>query len=112
MCQSKQKGRKRTLQNKVVGKETVQTKDESDDENMLLKKRRKTEKRQIPSIRFNPSLGHLPSIDKSGLVRCKYEGCPKKDFKSYVLCSTCGVHLCFCVESNRNCFAEYHSIPK
>lgn len=110
--QSKENSRKRALQNKNEKKETVQENDGAVEENMTLKKRRKTEKRTIPSIRFNPSLGHFPSIEKSGLVRCKYEGCPKKDSKSYVLCSTCGVHLCFCVESNRNCFAAYHSIPK
>lgn len=106
------KGRKRALKTIIEKNETVQENDGSKEEDIATKKQRKSEKRPIPSIRFDFSLGHLPSIDKSRKVRCKYEGCPNSNFKSYVLCSTCDVHLCFCIEANRNCFAEYHKIKK
>lgn len=106
----KQKGRKRKQQNMMEKEETVPLDDKAREENMASKKQRKSEKRPIPSIRFDPSLGHLPSIDKSSLKRCKYEGCPNINFKSYVFCKTCGVHLCFCIQSGRNCFADFHTI--
>lgn len=106
----KQKGRKRKQQNMMEKEETVPLDDKAREENMTSKKQRKSEKRPIPSIRFNPSLGHLPSIDKSSLKRCKYEGCPNINFKSYVFCTTCRVHLCFCIQSGRNCFADFHTI--
>lgn len=79
-------------------------------ENIAPQKQHKTsEKRPSPSIRFNYALGHLPQIDKNRLVRCKNEGCKHK---SVVYCPKCNVHLCICIASDRNCFADYHTIPK
>lgn len=76
-------------------------------ENAVPKKQFKTEKKPKISDRFNKTLEHLPRIDKSRLVRCKYEGCNKK---SYISCNLCNVHLCICVIENRNCFANFHTL--
>lgn len=69
------------------------------------KKQQKSEKKPNTSVRFDYSLGHFPSIDKSKQVRCKNAKCDKKTF---VFCSICNVHLCLCVQENRNCFADFH----
>lgn len=106
----KQNRRKRLSKKVFEKKQTVCEDNEAEEENQAPNKRRKTEKNPVPTTRFNPSLGHLPRIDKTRLVRCKFEGCPKKDAKSYISCPTCNVHLCLSVESNRNCFAKYHTI--
>lgn len=76
-------------------------------ENTAPAKRCKSERKPNPSVRFNCTHGHLPQIDKSKSVRCKNEGCQKR---TYILCSTCNIHLCVCVNENRNCFAEFHTI--
>lgn len=78
-------------------------------ENVPPGKRYKTEKKPNPSVRFDQMLGHLPKIDKSRLVRCKNEGCDKK---SYIICSACNVHLCICVNEERNCFEDIHTLKK
>lgn len=79
------------------------------DDDVDSKKRRKTEKRPLPSIRFNLSLGHLPEMDKNVKVRCKNEECDKK---TYVFCPICDVHLCFCINDERNCFSSFHKLKK
>lgn len=77
-------------------------------ENVAPKKRQKSsEKKPKSSVQFNPSLKHLPKIDKSRLVRCKNAGCPHK---THILCPVCSVHLCICIKSSRNCFTDYHTI--
>lgn len=73
------------------------------------KKSRMSEKQPDPSTRFDYSLGHFPLIDRSRRVRCKNKEC---DQKSYIFCSVCEVHLCICLNENRNCFTEYHTIKK
>lgn len=70
-------------------------------------KKPKSEKRPNPKQRFN-DVKHLPVIDKSKLVRCKKEGC---EGKSYVSCSDCKVQLCLNIQSNRNCFKDFHALP-
>lgn len=67
-----------------------------------------TEKMPELSIRFDLTLGHLPKIDKSTRVRCKYEMCGQK---SSISCTECNVHLCICTKSERNCFTDFHTIP-
>lgn len=80
-----------------------------DTENTPPKKRYKSEKMPPISVRFDHSNTHFPEIDKSrGVVRCK-NGCNKK---TYVICSTCKVHLCICIEDDRNCFKDFHMLPK
>lgn len=106
VMKANQRGLKRTL------RDISQNDDVAPNENIAPKKERKSEKRPTPSIRFDYSLGHFPIIDKSRKVRCKYEGCPNTNFKSYVSCSICNVHLCFCVEADRNCFTDFHKIKK
>lgn len=75
----------------------------------ILKKRPKSEKLPVPSVRFD-NMNHLPKIDKTRQVRCKNESCKNK--KTYIFCSKCQVHLCICVVENRNCFEEFHTINK
>lgn len=74
-------------------------------ENTVPSKRGKREKKTPLSVRFGHSSTHFPVIDKTRVVRCKNEGCLGK---SYVRCPTCDVHLCFCIQDNRNCFTDYH----
>lgn len=69
------------------------------------KKQHKTEKKPNADVRFDYSLGHFPKIDKVRTVRCKNSKCNKKTF---VYCSVCNVHLCICVNENRNCFEDFH----
>lgn len=77
-------------------------------ENIPPKKRNQaTEKRPCPSVRFDLSLGHLPKIEKGRQVRCKNEDCIHK---TNIKCSVCGVHLCICIPSDRNCFSHFHTL--
>lgn len=47
---------------------------------------------------------HFPEYDTNTYAsRCKNEDC---DFKTNVICSKCGVHLCFV--RGRNCFKDFH----
>lgn len=70
---------------------------------------RKSEKKPNSSFRFNYAHGHFPKINKDRLVRCKNEECKNK---TNIFCSACNIHLCICIASDRNCFTEYHEIPK
>lgn len=102
------KARKRTLEN--IAEMRVLTQEENTvPKGIPPPEKCKSEKRPNPSIRFNYSLGHFPHIDKSRTVRCKNNECDKK---TYVFCSICNVHLCFCLNENRNCFKDFHTIKK
>lgn len=94
----KQKGRKRKHES-ISGKvDTVQ-------KDVPKKKQHESEKKPSASIRFDYSLGHFLLIDKSRKVRCKNSEC---NGKTFVSCSICKVHLCVCVNENRNCFTDFH----
>ncbi|CAF3966046.1 unnamed protein product [Rotaria sp. Silwood1] len=55
-------------------------------------------------IRYDGS-NHWPTfISAINTTRCKNENCSKK---TYWECSKCYVHLC--LNSNKNCFTQYHS---
>lgn len=71
-----------------------------------VKKRNKTEKRPPNKVRYD-TINHFPKIDKSHAVRCKNEDC---NFKTFMLCMKCKVHLCLVDE--RNCFTQFHFIDK
>lgn len=78
---------------------------ESQELNIAKKKKyNSTEKKPADSVRYD-ELRHYPKIDKSRIVRCKYEGCKKK---TYIYCTKCNVHLCLCTIENRNCFTKFH----
>lgn len=100
--------KRRILQNKpeenIAARENV-----ANDVDVAPKKLRKSEKKPLPSIRFNLSLGHFPEMDKSRKVRCKNEQCDKK---TSVFCPICEVHLCFCLNDERNCFSAFHKITQ
>lgn len=101
-------GKRRKLQENPKEKHTARENPGNDDD-VASKKRRKTEKKPLPSIRFNLSLGHFPEMDKSGKIRCKNEECDKKTF---VFCPICDVHLCFCLNDERNCCSSFHKLEK
>lgn len=59
------------------------------------------ERRPLNSTRYD-QYNHFPVITKDS-VRCKNEGCNKKDV---VKCKKCNVHLC--LMKRRNCFTNFH----
>lgn len=91
-----------------LGSRALRRKTESQ-EDVHTNKRSKTERKPLPSIRFD-GRDHLPQIDKSRQVRCKLETCDGK--KTYVFCPKCNVHLCFNVIEGRNCFTVFHKLEK
>lgn len=91
--------------NSVSSSRSIKRPLQESQENIPMKKKYKTtEKKPADSVRYD-ELRHYPEIDKSRIVRCKYEGCNKK---TYIFCSKCNVHLCLCTIENRNCFTKFH----
>lgn len=89
---------------KISGKENMAVQND-----VASKKQHTSEKKPNELIRYDHSLGHFPQIDKSRIVRCKYEECDKK---TYVWCRVCKVHICLSVIENRNCFTDFHTKNK
>ncbi|KAK7131869.1 hypothetical protein R3I93_018436 [Phoxinus phoxinus] len=59
----------------------------------------------IPHISVRSSAAHLPEMMAlKNPMRCRAQGCTGK---SCVRCMTCNVHLC--LQSERNCFAAFHT---
>lgn len=68
------------------------------------RKDKSRESRTDQNIRYD-GFGHIPKYSEKRL-RCKLESCQSK---SQLYCSKCNVHLC--VNSNHDCYAEYHTKP-
>lgn len=67
----------------------------------------KKENKPKNSIRYDGK-AHLPGFDTNTYAtRCKNENC---HFKTNVICSKCGIHLCF--TRNRNCFKDFHILEQ
>lgn len=85
-------------------KELIQTDDEIEEskkETTVNQKANVVERKPTNSERYDQH-NHFPLTSKKE-VRCKNEGCDKKDV---VFCQKCGVHLC--LMTRRNCFTNYH----
>lgn len=95
-----------TTEVKTVAQECRKRQPPTLQDDSVPKKRAKTEKRPLPSLRFD-QIGHFPQIDKARLARCKNDRCDKK---SYIVCSKCNIHLCLSISENRNCFTRFHTI--
>lgn len=91
---------------RVAENEPFQTYDESKieeskQETKVYQKANVMERKPTNSKRYDQH-NHFPLTSKKE-VRCKNEGCDKKDV---VFCQKCGVHLCLMIR--RNCFTNYH----